>query len=148
MLLNPQLCYIFKLSISLCYFPDSWKLATVVQLFKGGNKEDVSNYRPISSLPIPGKILEKLINDHLMSFFDKHNILCSKQNGFRPNHSTINSIVELTNDIYKEINNNNVTLEAFIDLKKAFDTVNHNILLEKPYYLGVRGDTLTWIEII
>ena len=146
LILNAQICYIFELSTSTCSFPEKWKIATVVPLFKGGVKEDVSNYRPISLLPVPGKILEKLIHDHIMSFFDTNNILCNKQNGFRPNHSTTNSIVDLTNDIYKEINDKNVTLAAFIDLKKAFDTVNHKILLEKLLYMGIRGKSLAWIE--
>ena len=146
LILNYQLCYLFELSISECIFPESWKIATVVPLFKGGIKEDVSNYRPISLLPVPGKILEKIVHDHLMKFLDVNNILCEKQNGFRPNHSTTNSIIDLTNDIYNEINNGNVTLAAFIDLKKAFDTVNHKILLEKLNYMGIRGKTLSWVE--
>ena len=146
LVLNTQLSYILERSIITCIFPDKWKIATVVPLFKGGVKENVSNYRPVSLLPVPGKILEKIFHDHLMKFFDDNNSLCEKQNGFRPHHSTTNSIVELTNDIYNEINCGNVTLAAFIDLKKAFDTVNHNILLEKLNYMGIKGDTLSWIK--
>ena len=144
--LNAQISHIFELSVKSGIFPDLWKIATVVPLFKGGQKENVSNYRPVSLLPIPGKILEKLIHIQIMTFFTKHNSLCEHQSGFRPNHSTLNSIVNLTNDIFESVNNNKVTLAAFIDLKKAFDTVNHNILIKKLENMGIRGINLLWIK--
>ena len=109
-------------------------------------KEDVSDYRPVSLLPVPGKIIEKLVHDHIMKFFTENDSLCEKQNGFRPGHSTTNSIINLTNDIYNATNCGQVTVAAFIDLKKAFDTVNHKILLEKLNYMGIRKETLIWIE--
>ena len=146
LILNSHLCYIFEKSLRYGIFPNSWKIATVVPLYKGGNKEDVSNYRPISLLPIPGKILEKIVHSKLLQFFDENNTLCDQQNGFRPNRSTMDSIVNLTNDIFTSINNGDVTLAAFVDFKKAFDTVNHNILLEKLNYMGVRRQTLKWIK--
>ena len=99
LVLNDQICYIFKKSVELGNFPNKWKIATVVPLFKGGNKEDVSNYRPVSLLPIPGKILEKIVHKQIMEFFVENNSLCEHPSGFRPNHSTINSIANLTNDI-------------------------------------------------
>ena len=150
LVLNDQLCYIFEKSIESSIYPDKWKIATVVPLFIGGVKEDISNYRPVSLLPVPGKILEKIVHDQMMSFLKNNDSLCEKQNGFRPNHSTINSIVDLTDDIFIIINNINngiVTLSAFIDLKKAFDTVNHNILLEKLSYMGIKRNTISWIKI-
>ena len=146
LVLQTQIMYIMETSINTCIFPEKWKIATVVPLFKGGKKEDVSNYRPVSLLPVPGKILEKLVHDHIMKFFEINNSLCEKQNGFRPNHSTTNSIVDLTNDLFNAINCGQITLAAFIDLKKAFDTVNHKILLEKLYYMGIRDEMLSWIE--
>ena len=81
-----------------------------------------------------------------MKFFTENNSLCEKQNDFRPGHSTTNSIINLTNDIYNATNCGQVTVAAFIDLKKAFDTVNHKILLEKLNYMGIRKETLIWIE--
>ena len=144
--LNTQISYLFDISVKSGIFPDLWKIATVVPLFKGGQKEDVSNYRPVSLLPVPGKILEKLIHTQVMSFFNENNCLCEHQSGFRPNHSTLNSIVDLTNDIFESINTNKVTLAAFIDLKKAFDTVNHKILIKKLEHMGIRGKNLQWIE--
>ena len=144
--LNSQICYIFGISINKGIFPDSWKIATVVPLFKGGNKEDVSNYRPVSLLPVPGKILEKLIHNQIMQFFNKNKILCEHQSGFRPKYSTLNSITNLTDDIYNSINNGKVTLAAFIDLKNAFDTVNHEISLKKLEKMGIRDNNLNWIK--
>ena len=146
MVLNTQISYIFEKSVKLGIFPDLWKIATVVPLFKGGAKENVSNYRPVSLLPIPGKILEKLIHIQIMSFFDENDSLCEHQSGFRPNYSTINSITNLTNDIFEAINDGKITLAAFVDLKKAFDTVNHNILLKKLEYMGIREINLQWIR--
>ena len=140
-----QLLYIFEQSYKLGIFPDDWKKATIVPLYKGGLKENVSNYRPVSLLPIPGKLLEKIIHDNIMIFFEKNKLISDMQNGFRKNHSTLSSIVDFTSDIYNSINNKEITLAAFIDLKKAFDTVNHKILMEKLNYLGIKGKLLYWI---
>ena len=145
-ILIPHLCHIFKLSIEFGLFPKKWKIATIVPLYKGGGNDEVSNYRPVSLLPIPGKILEKLIHNHMMEYFENNKILSEYQFGFRKNHSTIDSIATLTDNILKSVNEGKVTLAAFIDFKKAFDTVNHNILLEKLYYLGIKGSLLTWIK--
>ena len=93
-----QLLYIFKQSYKLGIFPKDWKKATIVPLFKGGVKENLSNYRPVTLLPIPGKLLERIIHDHMMTFFEKNN--SEMQNGLRKNHSTLSSIVDFTSDIY------------------------------------------------
>ena len=146
LVLNNQLCYIFEKSINSGIFPDLWKIATVIPIFKGCNKEDVSNYRPVSLLPVPGTILETINHEQIMSFFADNNSLCEHQSGFRPNDSTINSIAYLTNDIFNSIYNGEVTLAAFIDLKKAFDTVNHNILVKKLERMCIRNMNLEWIK--
>ena len=100
LVLIPQLCYIFKQSVKTGKFPDKWKIATIVPIFKGGNKEDVSNYRPVSLLPITGKIFEKIIHYQIVNFLNENNILSEKQNGFRKNKSTLESIVNFTSDIF------------------------------------------------
>ena len=144
--LVPHICHIFNRSIEFSIFPQRWKIATIVPLYKGGGNDEVSNYRPVSLLPVPGKILEKLIHDHLMEFFENNHILSDFQFGFRKNHSTLDSIATLVDNILHSVNDGNVILAAFIDFKKAFDTVNHNILLEKLFYLGIRGPLLAWIQ--
>ena len=144
--LIPHLTHIFRKSIVSGICPKTWKIATIVPIFKNGNKSDVSNYRPISLLPIPGKLLEKIVYSHISEFLEINSFLSKKQNGFRKNHSTLDAIVNFTSDVYESINKGEYTIAAFIDLKKAFDTVNHKILLEKLYYAGIKNSTLNWIE--
>ena len=114
-------------------------MATIEPIFKGGNKEEVSNYRPVSLLPITGKIFEKILHYQLVNCLDENNFLSDRQNGFRKERSNLGSIVNFTSDIFEAINAKKYTLATFIDLKKAFDTVNHKILLEKLYLSGIKG---------
>ena len=144
--LVPQLVYMFNQSLSLGVFPSSWKIAKVVPSFKGGNKSDVGNFRPISLLPLPGKLLEKIVHTKISLFLDSTDMLSDKQNGFRKGHSTTQSIADLTDDLFNSMNKGKITLAAFIDLKKAFDTVNHVILVKKLECMGIKGDLLRWTE--
>ena len=146
LVLIAQLSYIFKQSLKTSKFPDKWKVATIVPIFKGGNKEEVSNYRPVSLLPVTGKIFEKILHYQLVNFLDDNNFLSDRQNGFRKDRSTLGSIVNFTSDIFEAINDKKYTLATFIDLKKAFDTVNHKILLEKLYLSGIKGSTLNLLS--
>ena len=134
------------MSIKFKQFPDDWKIATIVSLYKGGKKDEVSNYRPVSLLPVVGKILEKIIHIHINEYFEKNNILCSYQGGFRKNHSTLNTITNFTSDIFDAINNKETTIATFFDLKKAFDTVNHTKLINKLKKMGIKGDIIELIE--
>ena len=127
--LTLQLVYMFNLSFVKNIFPKKWKTATVVPLFKGGNHKDVSNYRPISLLPLPGKILEKIVHKKLSRYLELNELLCDVQCGFRKERSTVHSIVSLTDSLLEAINNNETCMAIFIDFKKAFDTINHNSLL-------------------
>ena len=100
----------------------------------------MDNYRPISVLPCFSKFLERIIYDRLYSFFSENNILYKKQFGFQKQHSTNHAIVHLVNKILKSFESNCYTLGVFIDLKKAFDMVDPNILLKKLFHHGVRGN--------
>ena len=146
MVLSTQLTYIFNTSLGLSRFPDAWKKAKVVPLFKGGDRENVSNYRPVSLLPLPGKLLEKIVHSRITSFWDDNNFLSENQGGFRKGHSTISTIADLTDELFCQINQGNTTLAAFIDLRKAFDTVNLNILINKLERAGIRGGLLLWCK--
>ena len=108
-------------------FPNSWKCARVTFLFKGGNF--VGNYRPVSLLPQPSNIIERIVHNKLVAFFDKNKILDPNQGGFRKGHSTINTISNLTNDIFNG-NTGKLTMSCFIEMAKAFDTVNHSIYVK------------------
>ena len=146
LVLGLQLVYLFNLSLSLRDFPEKWKMATVIPLYKGGSRSEVGNYRPISLLPLPGKILEKIVHNRISTFLESNKLLCTEQCGFRKECSTTLSIVNLTDSLFSAINKQETCMAVFIDLKKAFDTVNHSILLKKLHHLGIRGDLLLWIS--
>ena len=115
-------------------------------LFKKGDNALMDNYRPISVLPCFSKILERIIYNRLYSFFSENNILYKKQFGFQKQHLTDHAIVYLVNEILKSFENNCYTLGVFIDLTKALDTVDHNILLKKLFHYAVRDNTLKLLQ--
>ena len=117
-------------------------MAIVTPAFKSNDKESFSNYRPISVLPCFSKILEKLMYKRIIKFLDKHNTLNEHQYGFRKKHSTTHAILELVTKITNAIDNNQYTMGIFLDLSKAFDTVNHAVLLYKLEHYRIRGIVL------
>ena len=138
------LCNIINLSFSQGIFPDMLKIAKVIALFKAGSTEELNNYRPISLLPVFDKIIEKLMHMQLYTFLDDHDILFKNQFGFRKKCSTAHSLIEITEKIKESIDSGKFGCGIFIDLKKAFDTVNHKILLQKLEHYGIRGTILKW----
>jgi len=144
--LAPILAIFFGKALDLGIFPQIFKTAKVVPIFKSGCKEKVGNYRPIALLPSLSKILEKLIKSRFTKFFCKNKVLYSKQYGFRENHSVIHALLDILTNAYDEINNKlNIAL-IFMDFRKAFDTVSHEILLHKLYHYGIRGPAYLLIE--
>ena len=139
-----SLCDIFNLSIATSVFPDSWKIARVAPIFISGQSNDRSNYRPISVLPFLSRVFEKLIYNQLCDYLDKNRLLFSKQSGFRSLHSVVTCLLNCTNDWYINMDKGQYTAMVFIDLKKAFDTVNHEILLKKLTKYGIIGLENTW----
>jgi hypothetical protein len=137
---------IFNLSFATGFIPEQLKLALVTPIFKAGDKQIFENYRPISVLTCFSKLLEKLMYKRLISFIEKSKILTENQYGFRRNKSTEIAIVNLVSKITKAIDEGKYTIGIFLDLSKAFDTVDHDILLKKMEHYGVRGLTLTWFK--
>ena len=137
---------VYNFSLSQGIVPKSWKSATVIPLKKEGNSPDVNNLRPISLLPVQIKLLEKVIHKRFSEYLEQNELLDDKQGGFRPNHSTVDTIVKFSENLYKNINLGQTTIAVYIDLRKAFDTVNHKILLKKLSILGIKGNNLLWVE--
>ena len=138
--------HIFDLSFENGIFPDSLKIAKVTPVYKSGDNSSLSNYRPISVLPCFSKILERIMYRRLYSYLQENKILYSKQFGFQTGHSTDHAIIQLVEQIYENFEENKYTLGVFIDLAKAFDTVDHKILLRKMEIYGIGGTTLKWFE--
>ena len=145
-ILASPLSQLFNLSMSQGLFPDSWKIARVAPIHKTGPTDDQSNYRPISVLPVVSRLFEKLVFDQMYSFLNDNKLLYSKQSGFRMLHSVLTCLLKCTNDWYLNIDKGKFMSVTFIDLKKAFDTVNHEILLKKLYLYGIREKEFRWFR--
>ena len=120
-----SLCMLFNISLSTSTIPSEWKCASVVPVFKSGNRDSVSNYRPISLLCIVSKLLETHVHSAIYNYLCKHNLLSNVQWGFRPLHSISSSLVVSTNKWLHSIENGSSVGVVFFDLKKAFDFVPH-----------------------
>ena len=140
------LTYLFQLSLEKVVFPDDLKIAKVTPIYKAGDNSDVSNYRPISVLPCFSKILERLMYNHLYKYLNKNNILYEKQFGFLSGYPTNDVIAQLGDKIFDSFEKEQFTLGVFIDLSKAFDTVDHSILLKKLKSYGITDKNLAWFE--
>ena len=117
----------------------------VIPIYKKGDKSNFANYRPISILPAFSKIFEKLAYNRIINFVAKHNILSDNQYGFRKGRSTDTAIHHaLVEKFYETVENDDIMIGLFIDFSRAFDTISHNVLLQKLYHYGFRAIALDW----
>ena len=139
----PTLTKIFNSSLQQGIFPEDLKNATISPIYKNGDKSDGSNYRHISVLSNVAKILEKMVYNQLISYINENNILTKSQFGFRKSHSTTTSLLKSTNKWLLNIDKGLIN-GVLLDLRKAFDTVDHKILIDKLKLYGITGNTLKW----
>ena len=140
------LCKVFNSSLQKCQFPVSWKKSNIVPLPKVPNVKVANDLRPISLLPLPGKVLEKIMCKRLNAFLENNRIISDKQHGFRKQRSTITSITALLDQVYLNLNNSQPTYMAFLDLRKAFDSVSHPRLLDKLKEIGLSEQMVEWCK--
>ena len=144
--ISKPLTHMCNLSFLSGIIPDKLKIAVVTPVFKANEANKFENYRPISVLSCFSKLLEKIMYKRLIKFIDKNKILSKHQYGFRKNRSTEHALIELIDGITKAIDQGKYTIGIFLDLSKAFDTINHKILIKKLEHYGVRGISMKWFE--
>ena len=120
-------------------FPDVWKLARVTLIHKSGPKTDANNYRPIYVISVFSRMLERLTHDQLFEFLKTNKRITSNQAAFRKHYSTMTSLIGSTDYWYESIDHSKVNLTVFLDLKKAFDTFDHSVVIKNVCAYGVRG---------
>ena len=138
-LFAPILMVIFNKCFNTGYYPNCMKIAKVIPIYKKGDQEDFNNYRPISILNQFNQIFERLISKRLHNFFNKYDLFVKKQFGFLKKHCTEHAILDIKEYIMNSMENQEITAVLFLDLQKAFDTVQHDILLKKLHHYGIRG---------
>lgn len=144
--ISPYLTIIYQKSLDTGAIPDDWRAANIVPVFKKGEKHKASNYRPVSLTSICCKLLEHIVHSTIMDHFDRHQILCDHQHGFRSKRSCETQLLITLDEIGKNLDQGEQTDIILLDFSKAFDKVPHKRLLQKMDHYGIRGETLKWIQ--
>ena len=140
------LCILFNRSMQENSYPNCWKLANVMPLFKKGDHDTPSNYRPISLISCVGKVMERVIFKHMYNFFHTNDLIFRNQSGFLPNHSTVFQLIDIYDQICRAFDEKKSTCIVFCDISKAFDRVWHRGLLFKLRQYGISGNLINWIS--
>ena len=144
--ISPVLNHLISSSLQQGVFPTKLKCAKVIPLHKGGSKTEISNYRPISLLSCFSKIYEKIMHARLTKFLKENSIIYGSQYGFRSGHCSEHALLEAQNKIVKALERKQIAVLLLLDFSKAFDMVDHNILLRKLEHYGIRGVCLSWFQ--
>ena len=144
--LSQSLTLIINQSLNTGIFPNKLKLAKLVPIFKKGDTSFPENYRPISLLPAISKVFEKVVFNQLYEYFISNKLLNNNQYGFRKLHSTEHAVLHFVDRIITELDKSNSPIAIFLDLSKAFDTLNYDILIQKLKYYGIADISLTWFK--
>ena len=142
----PSLSKLFNISLKLGRFPNIWKTSAIVPIPKNSNRKEASNYRPISLLPIVSKLLERHVHRYITMFLNEANPLSNRQWGFQVGRSTVTALLTVTHDWFKALESRQDVCSVFFDLKKAFDSVPHQPLMDKLHSYGLDGNTLAWLN--
>ena len=145
-ILSSALQHLCNMSFSMGIFPNDLKTAKIIPIYKSGDKKLFNNHRPISILPAISKVIEKIMYNRIIEFFNERKILTDAQYGFRGGRSTETALTTFKTDILQAFDKQEYSISLFLDLSKAFDTVNHQILLTKLEHYGIRNTTYRWFE--
>ena len=145
-IISPYLVKIINLSFETKTFPDILKNAVIKPIYKKEDKNDISNYRPISILPVISKIFERATLNQLINFFEEHCLLSALQHAYKKNHGTVTCLFELLNDVYEWVDKKYKVAIVSLDLSKAFDSINHSLLLKKLKSFNLHQESIDFIE--
>ena len=144
--LENSMAILFNTLLETSIFPDLWKIARVTPIYKEGDKSEKSSYHPISVLPVISRLFERLVYNQLYQHLNSNNLLANEQSGFRTLHSTLTCLLKNTDDWYSGLDNGQLVGLVLVDVRKAFDTVDHNILYQKLEQHGLLGRELSWFK--
>ena len=143
--LMPEFAHLYNRIIETGIFPDPWKIAMVTPIPKTATPKTCNELRPISILPLPGKIIEQIIHDQIKTFLESSNYITNHQNGFRKDRSTTKALASLLDELLTNMDNGELTIAVFLDFKKAFDTIDHGILHTKIAKAGLGRRTRSFL---
>ena len=146
-IIGPSIAKIFNISLKSGFFVHEWKMASVLPIYKTDDKRKCENYRPISILPIISKIFERSVFNQVYSYLNDNWLLSKYQAGFRPKNSTMAALIQMCDEWYANMDKGKLNGVVFLDIRKAFDSINHNILLEKlETQFGIPNNELKWFK--
>ena len=142
----PTIAKMINYSFATGIYPQRWKTAKVIPLYKSGNVEDLFNYRPIPVLTILSKVIERHMYDTLYGYLSTNDLIYPRQSGFRQKHSTETALIKIIDELLFNLDKNQVSGMVLVDYCKAFDMVDHELLLDKLKIYGVENNAITWFK--